>query len=178
MRSLILLAAWLAALVALATEQPGPQVVAGAGVVALSLLGYRDRRGLFLASAAIGVMALAWLRWEAATRPPAADSIAWWATGERLTVEGRITTTPEIRGASQRFVVAVRSVRSGGVLHEITGSVQVRVSASRSYRKGDLVRLDGAVETPPVLDDFDYGAYLARRGIYAVMEYPRLRVTG
>jgi len=177
-RSVVLVGAWLGALAALASGQTWAQLLAGAGAVLLALLAYRDRRGVYLAVAVLGVLLLAWLRWQAATDPPDANSVAWWADSERRTVIGRVTARPELRGATQRFVVAVSAIDTDAGRAPVDGSVQVRVSVSRTYRAGDLVRLDGVLEPPPELEDFDYRAYLARRGVYAVMEYPRVRVEG
>ena len=178
MRPLILAGTWLAALAAMAGGHAGAQIAAGAGAVAVALAVYRDRRGFFLAWAVLGVLALAWLRWQVATVPPSTDSIAWWADGGRYAVSGRIATQPELRGATQRFIVSAGSVTSDAGPTPAVGSIQVRVSASREYRKGDLVRLDGRLDEPPLLEGFDYRAYLARRGVLAIMEYPRVRVDG
>lgn len=41
------------------------------------------------------------------------------------------------------------------------------------YRYGDVLELEGELQAPPALPDFDYRAYLARRGIVALMEFPR-----
>lgn len=178
MRTVILAGAWLVALLVLASGNAWLQTAAGAGVTAASFAAYPDRRGFFLACAALGVIGLAWLRWESAAAPPRPDSIAWWADGGRHSLEGRIVARPEARGATQRFVVRVSSVDSAAGPVQATGSVQVRTSVSGTYRAGDHVRVNGQLEPPPTLEGFDYPAYLARRGIVAVMEFPRVRVTG
>jgi competence protein ComEC len=178
MRPLILAGVWLATLAVLAAGQrwavPGMLLAA----VALSLAAYRDRRGLFLAVAALGVVVLAVLRWGAATAAPADESIAWWADGAPHRVTGRVRTVPEVRGSTLRFTVDARSVESDAGPVDAGGGIQVRVPASRTFRPGDLVTLQGRLEEPPVLDGFDYRAYLARRQVYAVMDYPRVNLTG
>jgi competence protein ComEC len=178
MRPLILAGAWLAALAGLAVGGGWPVLGACAAATALALAAYRDRRGLFLALAALGAIGLAILRWQMATAPPPAESIAWWADGGRREITGRVRARPEVRGATQRFTVEAERVESDAGPVSTSGRVQVRVPASRPYRTGDLVRLDGRLEEPPVLDGFNYRAYLARRQVFAVMEYPRVRVIG
>jgi competence protein ComEC len=177
-RSVILAGAWLGAAVALASGEQWVQVIAGAGAVAAAFAAYPDRRALFLAGACLGLLALGWFRWQAAVAPPPADSVAWWADGERHTISGRIASRPELRGTVQRFAVQADSVQSIGGTVPVSGSVLVRVSVSRPYRQGDHVRLTGVLAEPPKLDRFDYRAYLARRGVYAVMEFPRITVEG
>ena len=178
MRSLVLAAAWLGAVAALASGNAAYELAAGIGAVALPVAVHRDRRGVFLACAALGVIGLAWLRWQAVTRPPSSTSIAWWTDGERRVLTGRVRDRPQVHGATQRFTVSVSAVEGAAGPVAATGAVQVRVAASRLYRKGDVLRLDGRLEPPPTLDGFDFRAYLARRGIVAVIEFPRTRVTG
>ena len=40
------------------------------------------------------------------------------------------------------------------------------------FRYGDRLLLEGAIESPPVLEEFDYPAFLARQGIGSVMSFP------
>jgi competence protein ComEC len=178
MRTLVLAGTWLVALIALSSGQAWLQAAAGIGAVTASIVAYRDRRSFLLACAALAVGILASLRWQAATSPPPPDSIAWWADGSRWAIEGRIRSRPEARGATQRFVVDASSIEGQGERVRVTGSVQVRTSVSRTYRTGDTVRIDGVLEPPPQIDTFDYAAYLARRGVFAVVEFPRVQVTG
>lgn len=174
----ILAVVWLGTLLALAGGPAWAQAVVGLGAVALPLAVMRDRRGVFVAAAALGVATLAWLRWQAATAPPPSESVAWWADGSRSTVAGRVAEAPVVRGGTQRFRLSVRRIEHSGRAAPARGDVLVRVPASRPLRAGDLVRLDGRLDQPPVLADFDYRAYLARQGVHAVMEYPRVRVEG
>ena len=51
----------------------------------------------------------------------------------------------------------------------VHGVVLAKLPTGDIYRYGDRVRLHGRLETPPVLEDFSYGDYLALRGIYANM---------
>jgi len=44
------------------------------------------------------------------------------------------------------------------------------------YQYGDLLDVRGELTTPPVLEDFDYREYLARRGIGSLVQYPEVSV--
>lgn len=178
MKGLLLLGAWVASLAALATGSRLVIALTVLAAVAGPVAVYRSRRAGFLSLAALGVVLLAGVRWQGATAPPPADSVAWAADGERHIVEGRIRRPPEERGATQRFEVQVTALDAGPGSTSVSGAVLVRVAVARSYREGDLVRLDGRLEPPPALSEFDYRAYLARRDVFAVMEYPRVRVVG
>jgi competence protein ComEC len=41
-------------------------------------------------------------------------------------------------------------------------------------RYGDRVRVRGVIQPPPVVEDFDYAAYLARQGVFAVLSDPEV----
>jgi len=61
------------------------------------------------------------------------------------------------------------------------GSSRILVTTSLYpvYDYGDWLEVKGLVQNPPVMEDFDYEAYLARYDIYSVMYYPNLsRVEG
>ncbi|MFC2002548.1 ComEC/Rec2 family competence protein [Chloroflexota bacterium] len=59
---------------------------------------------------------------------------------------------------------------------EVTGTVLLFVSRYPAYDYGDVLLVAGDLETPPQFDDFDYGDYLARQGIYSTMLYPQIEV--
>lgn len=52
--------------------------------------------------------------------------------------------------------------------------ILVTTSLYPAYDYGDWLEVKGLVQDPPVMEDFDYGAYLARYDIYSVMYYPNL----
>jgi len=89
-----------------------------------------------------------------------------------------VAEPPEVRGATRRFPLALTGIDTDAGPVPASGKALVRVAASQGQREGDLVRVTGRVELPPRLDSFDYRAYLARRDIHAVIEFPRVRVVG
>ncbi len=46
------------------------------------------------------------------------------------------------------------------------------------YDYGDFLKISGLIQAPPKFDGFDYARYLARFGIYSVMYYPQLELSG
>jgi competence protein ComEC len=60
----------------------------------------------------------------------------------------------------------------------LEGSLLVEFSARPADwtpRYGDLVRLSGLLQPPPTVTGFDYAAYLARQGVYAVVKDPAVQ---
>lgn len=178
MRPVVLAAAWVAIVAALAIGATPVLAIAALASVGLALLAYRDRRGVALAVAVLGVIGLAHVRWDAANQPPNTSNVVWWANGERQTITGRVAETPETRGSIKRVRIDARQLQTAGGTREISGSVLARVAVSPPLERGDIVRLTGAVTLPPSDGAFDYRAWLARRGVTALMAYPQTRVVG
>ena len=56
--------------------------------------------------------------------------------------------------------------------------MQVTAPYLPRFRAGDVVEIEGELESPPVLENFDYAEYLAQRGIHTVMAFPEIAVVG
>ncbi|WP_457652029.1 DNA internalization-related competence protein ComEC/Rec2 [Rhodocaloribacter sp.] len=106
------------------------------------------------------------------------------AEGRQTTLEGRVADEPVAASTGTRFTLSVSGVHAGRRPRSATGDVLVTLSqppwadriAFPDVWRGDVVRLRGRLLPLPEKRnpaDFDYGAYLRRRGIHA-----RLLVTG
>jgi hypothetical protein len=58
--------------------------------------------------------------------------------------------------------------------HLIKGTILVWVPRHPAYMYGDELEVEGKLETPPVFDDFSYRDCLARRGIHAMVGWPKI----
>ena len=61
------------------------------------------------------------------------------------------------------------TVTVAGATHPVSGDLLVQAGRFPGYVYGDRLRVRGQIQTPPVLDDFDYRRYLAQRGIHSLM---------
>lgn len=172
-------AAWLAGIAAAAlTGAVWPLAIALAtATVALALL-RRDRGVLLLAVLLPLVFAAGAGRADQAEKPLADDAVARHNGGVALRLRGVLRDDPAVRDTSQQFAVAVRSVQRRGEWLPASGAVLVRVGLLPSYESGDIVEIEGKVEAPPAIEEFDYAGYLERRGIASVMQYPRVSRIG
>jgi len=93
-----------------------------------------------------------------------------------VALEGVVVTDPDLRESNQRLTVEVRE-----------GNAQTRVLAVADrygrFAVGDLVRVEGTLTTPePFSTDggrmFDYRAYLAKDGIFALIPHAHIERTG
>jgi competence protein ComEC len=96
-----------------------------------------------------------------------------------LLLEARIRSDPLTTPRGVRFVAEARSVDDGSRQLSAQGLVQVNVFQPRwgeeepipALRAGDVVQIPGRLRSPPGRRnpaDFDYGAFLARKRVYAV----------
>jgi competence protein ComEC len=113
-----------------------------------------------------------------ANRPPPPSSVVYLVEHGPVRLHGTVRADAEERDRSMRFVVNAHTVEQGGVQRPASGGVLVRVAVGRTLRAGDMVTLEGHLALPPELPHFAYPAYLARQGILAQMDYPRVIVTG
>jgi competence protein ComEC len=90
--------------------------------------------------------------------------------------EGMVYTEPETGGITSTLQLSASEIQINGAQKEISGKALIRVPGYQEYHYGDILKVAGKLETPPQFDDFDYKAYLARQGIYSIINYPELEV--
>jgi competence protein ComEC len=94
-----------------------------------------------------------------------------------VTLEGVIDADPDVRDAyinlrvnADRLTLPDRSSRP------IEGVVLVRPARPAEFRYGDRVRVTGPLIAPPEFATFSYADYLARQGVYSLIDRPQVKV--
>jgi competence protein ComEC len=100
------------------------------------------------------------------------DALRYYNDKGVVTIKGLVADDPETSGASLVLQLDASEIASEGIWEKISGAVLVYVPQSSSYKYGDLLQVEGKLKTPPQLEDFDWREYLARQGIYSIMNYP------
>ena len=146
--------------------------LAGALVVAL---GRREpaRRlaGALLALAALGALRIT-------SSPLYATPLRPYLDGPPVTLTGVVAEAPDVRPARTELQLAVEAVDDGQGERRLGGGVLARLPRESPYRYGDRLRLTGRLRTPADEAGFSYRAYLARRGIHALLEAPEVELLG
>ena len=148
-----------------------------AAILAVAIL-RRDRR---IAAAAF-VLPLIFLagvvRFETSRPHVAQADVSRYNDGVAMRVRGVLRDDPEIGDTSQRFSISVRAVEIDSSWQAASGGVLVRTGLMPHHRSGDVLELEGDLESPPAVDSFDYAEYLARKNIRSVMVFPSLQTIG
>lgn len=94
-----------------------------------------------------------------------------WAT-----VTGIVQQPPETRDTRLRVRVAAQSLLLNEQTSPVQGDALFTIDRIPGVRTGDRITVRGRLETPPIFTDFDYREYLARRGVYTLIQQPEVRV--
>jgi competence protein ComEC len=95
----------------------------------------------------------------------------------RVTIEGRVAADPEYLDDRTRLLIDVeRAALEGAPLRRTSGVIRVTTLDAGEFQIGDLIRAGARLRFPRNLGnpgEFDYEAFMARRGIDATMSLAR-----
>ena len=175
-----LAAAWIAgiAMAALIGRGAYPVTLAVAALTCAVVVWRRDPRGILYVAALPVLFLLAAARFEGARPHPGADAAAQYNDVVAMRIRGVLRDDPDVGDTSQRFAITVRQIELRGEWQEASGGVLVRTALLPHYKSGDLLELEGRLESPPSIDGFNYADYLSRKNIASTMGYPLARTIG
>jgi competence protein ComEC len=171
----ILLARLLWSQGAIGCATPGWPFGALAGAAGLALILWRRQPQARSAAALLLMLLLGAWRYHAHPLAPCATSadLAFYNGDDRravwATVEGVVVGYPDVRDVRTFYRLRAEALTIGDATRPVAGDVLVQAPRFPEYHYGDRLRASGQLQTPPVLDDFDYRAYLARQGIHSLM---------
>src|SRR5207302_10858989 len=152
-------------------------IAIAAATVAVALV-RRQRADVIFAIVLPVIFAGGVLRYDHSTPHLTPDAAAHFNDGPALRLRGVLRGDPSIGDTSQQFTVDLRELQLGDDWRHATGGVLVRTGVLPPRESGDVVELEGKVETPTSNTGFDYAEYLAGRGIASTMQYPRVQRIG
>jgi competence protein ComEC len=165
--------AWLSGIAAVALWNAPPWLtgVAFAGAVPFVLQRVPGVRPWLLAGAVVFALAGGWRfgGWQSSPLPDLAKHV-----GDYVELTGVVRDLPRPGITTTRFEVEIREVISGEQRTATSGAVMVTLPQYTRLEPGSTVSLSGRLDEPPVFEDFDYRAYLARRGVVGTMFFPAL----
>lgn len=167
---------WIAAIVAIAAWQ-APWWTTGASIAAAApaVYAFGGRRPLLVGLAAAALALAGGLRFDSWHSRPLPGLAAY--TGQTVTIEGTIASLPDPGLTTARYELRAHRVTANGPA-DISGKALLTVDQYARYEPGTPVTVRGKLDEPPVLEGFDYRAYLARSDIVGTMLFPEITVTG
>ncbi len=159
-----------------------PDVVpAAAGALALAgavSLPFRRLRLSALLFLSAGTLLAAGVRYTTSLPPGDCSGLAFYNDSGVVELRGSIVEEAVRKGAYNEIVVGKLELLADGEETSLDGKVLVRTRDLRDFRYGEGLFIRGELQQPPVLGDFDYPGYLARRGIYSTLFCPEMEATG
>lgn len=105
--------------------------------------------------------------YEAAERTHADNELQKFY-GEDVIFQAKVVKEPIVRANNTQVTVKPDFVSSGKIL--------ITFDPAEKLSYGDRVVLTGTLREPESFDDFDYAAFLAKDGVYALMEKPGVEI--
>lgn len=154
---------------------PGDVLIIAAASTAIAFALWRDiahvRMLLILALAAI----FGALRGASAQPIFDADDVATYNDRGTVTIIGTVADYPDRRDQSVNLRVETESLaREDSTSFAANGMVLVRAPRLPEYRYGDRIEVIGQLQSPPEFSSFSYRDYLAGKGIYSIIDQPRI----
>ncbi len=102
-------------------------------------------------------------------------SLATYNDLGRTALQGTVIRYPERRGRTTRYEMVAHALQQpdGQGWQPARGRLLVTLPPYPAFQYGDTLQLEGDLVTPPVLEGFDYRAFLAHRGIFSLMQNAR-----
>jgi len=169
--------AWLLGLSAAAFTDADP----AATLAAVGLLGTatfaispRPRTLVLIAVGATLIVGATWRYEETQPQPSPVSHLN--DPDATLTLRAIVDDEPTERTTTRLYRLEVLEVFEDDRWREESGGVLMTTHTSPAYEYGDILEIEGTLEDPPVLDDFDYPEYLLRRGISSVIAFPETQL--
>ena len=94
-----------------------------------------------------------------------------------VTIEGVIDGAPDVRDTYVNLrIKADRLTTPDRASRPIEGVVLVRPSRPAEFHYGDHVRVTGELNPPPEFATFSYADFLARQGVYSLIDRPQVKL--
>ncbi|MFN8531071.1 MAG: ComEC/Rec2 family competence protein [Anaerolineae bacterium] len=108
---------------------------------------------------------------------PTSSPIAGYANGSGATLEGVVTAPPESREDRYQIRLAVESVYQASRTAAAEGLVLVNAPRYPAVHYGDRIAATGILIAPSRYGNFSYADYLARGGVYALLQDASIEVS-
>ncbi|MEM9955113.1 MAG: ComEC/Rec2 family competence protein [Chloroflexota bacterium] len=117
----------------------------------------------------LAVFAIAFGGFRYTLVPQSSDLAQYNAVGG-ATLEGIIISEPDFRDDRVQFQLSAETIQFGGESISTSGLVLVNAPRVADVTYGDVIRVTGELRTPAEYDTFSYADYLARQGVFSILD--------
>jgi len=111
---------------------------------------------------------------------PVAESenyVQYYNDKTAIELKGVISQAPDVRDKSTHIYLSHIAINTPEGWKNVKGQTLLFVPRYPEYSYGDELLVNGKLETPQAIEDFDYPGYLANQGIFSTMLSPKITVT-
>lgn len=96
--------------------------------------------------------------------------------GQEIILLGKILTEPDKRENTVQLIVNTEKIAFGEKIIATSGKILVKTNKYPEYNYADLLIIKGTLKEPEIFDNFNYKDYLAKKGIFSLIEWPKVDV--
>jgi competence protein ComEC len=116
------------------------------------------------------------LRFPSSLPPVDEHSLCFYNDKGIVEIQGTVAEEPNVENRYCSLTFSAHELTVNGETKQISGTALVRVPRYPAYHYGDVLEVNGQLETPYQSEDFDYRSYLEHQEIYSVIYYPKVDV--
>ena len=116
------------------------------------------------------------LRFPSSLPPVDEHSLCFYNDKGTVEIQGMVAEEPDVESRYCSLTFSAHEMTVNGETKQISGTALVRVPRYPAYHYGDVLEVNGQLETPYQSEDFDYKTYLAHQGVYSVIYYPSVEL--
>ena len=140
---------------------------------------FRQHKKLLLTAALMILTLLGGIiRYQAAVPVVNDNSVQFYNDKTAIELKGTVNRAPDVRDKSTHVYLSGLEMKTADGWQKLNGEILIFVPRFPVYNYGDELLIKGKLETPQLIDNFDYPGYLANQGIYSTMLSPQTYLIG
>lgn len=94
--------------------------------------------------------------------------------GKEVVVSGIISGEPLFKGNQLFLEIEAEEININNYQAPLSGKIMVISERESRYRYGDKIKIRGILKRPKIYEKFNFRSYLAQKGIYSIVYYPKI----
>ncbi|MBU2539625.1 competence protein ComEC family protein [Patescibacteria group bacterium] len=95
---------------------------------------------------------------------------------KEIILAGKILTEPDVRENTVQLVISTEKILIKNEVFPVSGKVLIKTNKYPGYNYADVILIKGLLKTPQQFEGFDYKDYLAKKGIFSLIDWPEIEL--